>query len=101
MWMNLRYPHLLMGPFSINISFCLYRYFVIISGGGDAGRADQRFLLSVSQRVMRITQLNRRLWSELRRYVNLFEPLTLILDEWKHESVLRRSKEFYGARGGS
>ena len=43
MWMNLRYPHLLMGPFSINISFCLYRYFVTISGGGDAGRADQRF----------------------------------------------------------
>ena len=43
MWMNLRYPHLLMGPFSINISFCLYRYFVIISGGGNAGRADQRF----------------------------------------------------------
>ena len=36
MWMNLRYPHLLMGPFSINISFCLYRYFVIISGGGKS-----------------------------------------------------------------
>ena len=44
MWMNLRYPHLLMAPFSINISFCLYHYFVIISGGGNAGRTDQRFL---------------------------------------------------------
>ena len=44
MWMNLRYPHLLMAPFSINMSFCLYHYFVIISGGGNAGRADQRFL---------------------------------------------------------
>lgn len=84
MWMNLCYPRLLIGPFSINILFCLDRHFIIISGG-DPGQVDQHFLTcgfaDTAWWVMIMTTPNRRLWLELQQYRNVFKPSTFILDE--------------------
>lgn len=44
--MNLCYPHLLMGPFPINILFCPDRYFAVFISGGNPGQVDSISLLT-------------------------------------------------------